>query len=66
VTSTFCAGRAEGCGAGATGGVTLITEGVNAEVSWTGTGKPQVHAETTSSFVYHHDETFKNDIEQRG
>ncbi len=48
MTSTFCAGRAEGCGAGATGGVTLITEGVDAEVSWTGTGKPQVHAETTS------------------
>jgi len=66
VTSTFCAGRAEGCGAGATGGVTLITEGVDAEVSWTGTGQPQVHAEKTSSLVYHNDETFKNDIEQKG
>ncbi len=66
MTSTFCAGRAEGCGAGATGGVTLITEGVDAEVSWTGTGQPQVHAERTSSLVYHHDETFKNNIEQKG
>jgi hypothetical protein len=46
--------------------VTLITEGVDAEVSWTDTGKPQVHAETTSSLIYHHDETFENYIQQKG